>query len=112
MTAMDLNVTLQQGSLAIKGAGNVHSTRYDFPFANFIYEQGFFAELSRIQSAVVSGDPIEVNGKQWDLERPGDLLALQQYMSVLEGAKDAVDGLGKGGLKAQNDALSNIKGVI
>jgi hypothetical protein len=103
-----VKISLEQGTLALYGTGNVSSPRYDFAYGNYLYSRGFYSELSRIQQDVVSGKEIEVNGKTWSMEKPGDMLALQNYMSSLEGAKEGVLGLGRKGLKVEYNTLTNL----
>jgi len=103
-----VKLSVEQGSLALRGAGNVASARYDFAYGNYLYSRGFYDELSRIQQGVISEKEIEVNGKTWSMEKPGDMLALQNYMSSLEAAKEGVLGLGRKGLKVQYNSLTNL----
>ncbi|NBV83971.1 hypothetical protein EBR57_07620 [bacterium] len=108
MDADGVKISLRQDTLALTGTGNVRSARYDFAYGNYLYQRGFFDELSRVQRDIVAGDEITVNGKLWSMEKPGDMLALQNYMSTLEAAKEGVVGLGRKGLKVEYNSLTNL----
>jgi hypothetical protein len=108
MALAGVRISLDQGTLALVGTGNVKSQRYDFAYGNYLYTQGFFDEMSRVQQQLISEEGVAVGNEVWEMDEPGDLLALQNYMSTLEGAKEGVLGLGRKGMKVEYAALTNL----
>jgi hypothetical protein len=101
-------VSLDTTSFSLKAPGYTAPT-YEFAYGNYLYTRAFFNEMSRVQQGLLSDTKqVEVGGKVLGFEKPGDLLALQNYMSLLEGSKNAVEGLGKKGLSVQYKALTNL----
>lgn len=110
--SLGINITIQQGSLALIGNDGIKSASYDFAYGNYLYSKGFFAEMNRIQNELVNGTGVTVGDDTWTLDKPGDLLALQSYMSSLEAAKEGVVGLGRKGLKVEYSTLTGLADTL
>ena len=73
---------------------------YDFAYGDYIANQSFLDELSRIQSGLLLSGEVELStGLVATMDSAGGLLALQLHMESLNAAKDAMVGLAKLGLK-------------
>jgi len=85
---------------------NVSKT-YSFEFGNYLAQKSFYNEMSRIQTALVSEQPIKVGSETLNFESAGDLLGWQQYLQGVESAWKTLEALGSKGLKSQNASLSS-----
>lgn len=109
MSNLSPSIQLKTSNFSLDSGSSYVTTNYDFAFGNYVYTKGFFNELSRIQDNLASGKgSVEIDGKDLSFQNLGDLLALQQYMTALEGAKSTIEGLGKKGLSVQYKALTNL----
>jgi len=78
-------------------------TIFDYAFGQYISNQTFFDELSRIQSELILKGEVRLKtGLVAKLDQVGGLLALQLHMESLNAAKDAMNGLSQLGLKNEN----------
>lgn len=89
----------------LQGTSYVPKT-YGFEFGNYLAQKSFYNEMSRIQSALVAGEPLKVGNQELSFDNTGDLLGWQQYLQSIESAWRTMDALGKKGLKVQNASLA------
>ena len=76
---------------------------YDFAYGEYLAQQNFFDELSRVQSQLINNGEVELNtGEKIDLNTLGGTMALQIYMETLDSTKESMSGLSKLGLKNEN----------
>ena len=76
---------------------------YDFAYGEYLAQQNFFDELSRVQSQLMNNGEVTLNtGKKIDLNTLGGNMALQIYMETLDSTKESMSGLSKLGLKNEN----------
>jgi len=75
----------------------------DFAFGIYLANKNFFDELSRIQASLIDKGTVVLNtGQTANLSDIGGIQALQLYLTAIEAAKDAMEGLAKLGLKNEN----------
>ncbi|MCP4049700.1 MAG: hypothetical protein GY730_03230 [bacterium] len=76
---------------------------YDFIFGEYLSTKTFFDELARIQAGLINNGEVVTNiGRRIDLNTIGGTVALSLYLQTIEGAREAMSGLSKLGIKVEN----------
>jgi len=76
---------------------------YDFAYGEYLAQQNFFDELSRVQTQLIHNGSVTLNtGETVDLNTLGGTMGLQIYMETLDSTKESMSGLAKLGLKNEN----------
>mgnify|MGYP003961654893 FL=1 len=82
---------------------------YDFAYGEYIATEAFFAELSQVQTDLLTtGKVILSTGQTADAESPGGLMAINIYMEALDSQRQSMSGLAKLGLNVEKQLWKNI----
>ncbi|MFC1751947.1 hypothetical protein ACFL96_00925 [Thermoproteota archaeon] len=81
---------------------------YDYVYAQYLYHNHFYNELTRILSELSENDEFTLpTGEKLRADSIGDLAGFQIYLETLDATKEAMTGLSKKGLQAEVKSLTS-----